>query len=73
MFGRQSIKARYERQAGVPLPDDVVVATLLNKTTGALQQHLWLNARTLQTYAQVREVILEYYRCRLLMNPVAQT
>ena len=50
-----------------------LVATLLNKTTGALQQHLRLNARTLQTYAQVREVILEYHRSRLLMNPVAQT
>ena len=51
----------------------MLVATLLNKTTGALQQHLRLNARTLQTYAQVREVILEYHRSRLLMNPVAQT
>ena len=32
-----------------------------------------LNARTLQTYAQVHKVILEYHRSRLLMNPVAQT
>ena len=69
----ETIKTRYERQSGVPLPDGVLVATLLNKTTGALQQHLRLNARTLQTYAQVREVILEYHRSRLLMNPVAQT
>ena len=60
-------------QSGQPLPDGVLVATLLNKTTGALQQHLRLNARTLQTYAQVREVILEYHRSRRLMNPVAQT
>ena len=69
----ETIKTRYTRQSGVPLPDGVLVATLLNKTTGALQQHLQLNARTLQTYAQVREVILEYHRSRLLMNPVAQT
>ena len=69
----ETIKTRYERQSGVPLPDGVLVATLLNKTTGALQQHLRLNARTLQTYAQVREVIREYHRSRLLMNPVAQT
>ena len=69
----ETIKTRYERQSGQPLPDGVLVATLLNKTTGALQQHLRLNARTLQTYAQVREVILEYHRSRLLMNPVAQT
>ena len=47
--------------------------TLLDKTTGALQQHLRLNARTLQTYAQVREVILEYHRSSLLTSPVAQT
>ena len=69
----ETIKTRYERQSDQPLPDGVLVATLLNKTTGALQQHLRLNARTLQTYAQVREVILEYHRSRLLMNPVAQT
>ena len=69
----ETIKSRYERQAGQLLPDGVLVATLLNKTTGALQQHLRLNAQTLATYAQVREVILEYHRSRLLMNPVAQT
>ena len=55
------------------MPDGVLVATLLNKTTGALQQHMRLNARTLHTYAQVREVILENHRSRLFMNPVAQT
>ena len=65
----ETIKSRYERQSGQPLPDGVLVATLLNKTTEALQQHLRLNGRTLQTYAQVREVILEYHRSR----PVAQT
>eukprot|EP00439_Symbiodinium_sp_Y106_P076225 s1078_g15.t1 len=48
----ETIKSRYERQSGQPLPDGVLVATWLNKTTGALQQHLRLNARTLQTYAQ---------------------
>ena len=69
----ETIKSRHERQSGVPLPDGVLVATLLNKTTGALQQHLRVKARTLQTFAQVREVILEYHRSRLLMNPVAQT
>ena len=69
----ETIKTRYERQSGQLLPDGVLVATLLDKTTGALQQHLRLNARTLQTYAQVREVILEYHRSRLLMNPVPQT
>ena len=70
----ETIKSKYERQSGVPLPDGVLVATLLNKTTGVLQQHLRLNARiSLQTYAQLREVIHEYHRCRLWMNPVEQT
>ena len=56
------------------MPDGVPVATLLKKTTGALQQqHLRLNARTLQTYGQVRKVILEYHRLQFFMNPVAQT
>ena len=33
---RETIKAKYERQTGTELPDSVLVATLLNKTTGAL-------------------------------------
>ena len=37
-----------EQQVGTPLPDGLLVATLPNKVTGALQQHLRLNARTLQ-------------------------
>ena len=65
----ETIKARYERQSVQPLPNGVLVATLLNKTTGVLEQHLILNPRTLQTYAQ----ILEYHRSRFLMNPAAQT
>ena len=69
----ETIKSRYERQPGQPLPDGVLVATLLNKTKGPWQQHFRLNAQTLATYAQVREVIPEYHRSRLLMNPVAQT
>ena len=42
----ETIKVKYENQTGQALPDGVLVATLLNKTTGALQQHLRLNART---------------------------
>ena len=36
--GRQSSKV--ESQSGTNLPDSVLVATVLNKTSGALQQHL---------------------------------
>ena len=39
----ETLKVKYERQTGAELPDGVLVATLLNKTSGALQQHLRLN------------------------------
>ena len=40
----ETVKAKYEQQTGTPIPDSVLVATLMNKTSGALQQHLRLNA-----------------------------
>ena len=64
----ESIKVKYEQQTGGPLPDGVLVATLLNKTTGALQQHLRLNAKTLSTYEQTKAVIIEYYRSKLILG-----
>ena len=60
----ETIKVKYERQTGTELPDSALVATLLNKTTGALQQHLRLNARSLNTYAQIKGVIVEHFRSR---------
>ena len=64
----ETLKVRYERQVGAPLPDGVLVATLLNKTSGALQQHLPLNARTLTTYQQTRDTIVEYFRSKLMLT-----
>ena len=60
----ETLKARYERQSGSALPDSILVATLLSKTTGALQQHLRLNVRSLDTYETVRNVITAYYQSR---------
>ena len=60
----ETLKARYERQSGSALPDSILVATLLSKTTGALQQHLRLNVRSLDTYEIVRKVITAYYQSR---------
>ena len=60
----ETLKARYERQSRSALPDSILVATLLSKTTGALQQHLRLNVRSLDTYETVRNVITAYYRSR---------
>ena len=55
---------KYEKQTGTALPDSVLVATLLNKTSGALQTHLRLNARTLTSYEGVRTTILGYHQSR---------
>ena len=60
----ETLKARYERQSGTALPDSILVATLLSKTTGALQKHLRLNVRSLDTYETVRNVITAYYQSR---------
>ena len=60
----ETLKARYERQSGTALPDSILVATLLNKTSGTLQQHLRLNVRSLDTYETVRNVITAYYQSR---------
>ena len=54
--------ARYERDNQAPIPDNIKIAVLLNETKGALQQYLQLRAGTIQRYADVRELILEYHR-----------
>ena len=64
----ETLKVKYERQTGAELPEGVLVATLLHKTSGALQQHLRLNARTLQTYQQTHDTIVEYFRSKLILT-----
>ena len=56
----ETVKAKYEQQTGTPIPDSVLVATLMNKTSGALQQHLRLNAATINTYDQMRNTLVQY-------------
>ena len=51
----ETLKARYEKQTGAALPDNILVATLLNRTTGPLQQHLRLNVRTMDSYDTVKD------------------
>ena len=60
----ETLKTRYERQAETALPDCILVATLLSRTTGTLQQHLRMNVRLLDTYETVRNVITAYYQSR---------
>ena len=64
----ETFKVKYEKQTGTELPDSVLVATLLNKTSGPLQQHLRLNARNLTTYEDIRATILEYHQSRHILT-----
>ena len=54
--------SRYEQDNKTLLPDAVKIAMLLNETKGPLQQHLQLQAGTITTYAQIRSMVIEYYR-----------
>ena len=51
---------RYEKDNGIVLSDGVKIAILLNKTKGALQQHLQLRAGQITNYNEIRVVILDY-------------
>ena len=53
---------------GTAVPDSVLVATLMNKTSGALQQHLRLNAATINTYEQMRNTLVQYFRSRRILT-----
>ena len=64
----ETVKAKYEQQTGTPIPDSVLVATLMNKTSGALQQHLRLNAATINTYEQMRNTLVQYFRSRRILT-----
>jgi hypothetical protein len=60
----ETLKARFEKQTGAALPDSILVASLLNRTAGPLQQHLRLNVRTMGgcdlSYDTVRDVITAF-------------
>ena len=56
---------RYEKDNGTALPDGIKIATLLNKTKGALQQHLQLRAGRITNHNEIRAVILDYYKTML--------
>ena len=64
----ETLKARYEKQTGAALPDNILVATLLNRTAGPLQRHVRLNVRTMDSYDTVRDVIAAYYQSRHITN-----
>ena len=40
----------------------------MNKTSGALQQHLRLNAATISSYEQMRNTLVQYVRSRHILT-----
>ena len=64
----ETINVKCEKQTGTALPDSVLVATFLNRTGGALQGQLRLNARALTTYEEIRTTILEYHQSRRILT-----
>ena len=53
---------KYERETATQLSDNVKIAVLDNKTSGEFQQHLSLNASRLNTYPEVRAVLVDYIK-----------
>ena len=64
----EAVKSKCEQQTGAPIPDSVLVATLMNKTSGSIQQHLRLNAATVNTYEQMRNTLVQYFRSRCILT-----
>lgn len=61
----ESMVAQYEVEIGQQLPDGVNMDALRAAMTGRVAEHLRHNSTTLDSYAQVRSVITEYYRSQL--------
>ena len=60
---------RHEKTTGKPLGDDRLVALLMQKTPGPLQQHLRLNVRNINTSTEALEIIYNYIKSRHLTVP----
>ena len=66
----ETLVSKYETETTSALPDNVKLANLLNRTSGALQRHLRLNATLTSTYVEVRDIIQSYYMARRSFNPL---
>ena len=65
---------QYESHNNAPLPDQLKVAVLMNRTRGPLQQHLHLNAGSSPTFVEIRTTNTDDQRAhttfsRLRQNP----
>ena len=64
--------ARHARDSQAPILDNIKIAIPLSETKGPLQQYLQLRAGTMQRYADVRELILEYHRANTAFTRMQQ-
>ena len=57
-----TLKNKYEKATGNAVDDDVLVATLINKSSGSLQQHLRLNVSSITGFEEVLSIVKQYYQ-----------
>ena len=69
----ESQLSKYEQDNNTLLPDAVKIAILLNETKGPPQQHLQFQAGNITTYAQIRSLVIEYYRAAPSFNRLQQS
>ena len=64
---------RFERHNSAALPDQAYWATLLNETSGQVQQRLQLLAGANQTRNRIKATIMAYYRAEQQQAPFSKT
>lgn len=64
----EALKQKYEISTASTLPDSVLIALLLSKTSGSLQEHLRLQLSSLDTYEKFRQVLVNYFRSTHVLN-----
>ena len=60
--------SKSEKETSSRLSEDVKIAVLMEKTRGQLQEHLRQNASALDTYQDVKDVIVNYRKTKQSFN-----
>ena len=53
---------RYESDAKTPINDDIKIGILVGKIRGSLQEHLIFHTDVSMTYANVRSIVINYFK-----------
>jgi hypothetical protein len=56
-----------ESEVRSPLQDAVKLAVLMMNTTGAIQEHIRLNAAVIDNYPKAREIIINYAKAKQVL------